>query len=91
MDGLEVAVELASDPTLTSRVVEALISRGWVKKRRSTIDKRQFVLALSAAGVRFRVKVEAGRQALAAQLANVLDDRDFKDFDRIAGKLLGAS
>ena len=75
-------------PTLTGRALEPLVERGWVRRKRSEEDRRQYVLELSAAGQRVREKVETAREGIIEQMATVLDKRDFEDFDRIAGKIL---
>jgi DNA-binding MarR family transcriptional regulator len=75
-------------PTLTGRALEPLVERGWVRRKRSEEDRRQYVLELSAAGQRVRDRVEAAREGIIEQMATVLDKRDFEDFDRIAGKIL---
>ena len=68
--------------------LEPLVERGWVRRKRSEEDRRQYVLELSAAGQRVRDRVEAAREGIIEQMATVLDKRDFEDFDRIAGKIL---
>ena len=75
-------------PTLTGRALEPLVERGWVRRKRSEEDRRQYVLELSAAGQRVRERVEAAREGIIEQMAAVLDERDFEDFDRIATKIL---
>jgi DNA-binding MarR family transcriptional regulator len=79
-----------TDPALTGRTIESLIERGWVRRTRSDEDRRQYVLELTAAGERARKRVEDARERIARRLASVLDQRDVKDFDRIAGKVLAA-
>ena len=77
-------------PTLTGRAVEPLIARGWIRRKRSEDDRRQYVLELTAAGDRMRGKVEGARDELILRLASILDDRDAEDFDRIAKKILAS-
>jgi DNA-binding MarR family transcriptional regulator len=77
-------------PTLTGRALETLVERGWIRRKRSEEDRRQYVLELTAAGQRMRQKVEAAREEIALQIAGVLDKRDREDFDRIAKKILAA-
>ncbi len=77
-------------PTLTGRALEPLIERGWVRRKRSQEDRRQYVLELTASGQRARERVEAARSGIIEQLVGVLDDRDVEDFERIAGKVLKA-
>ena len=75
-------------PTLTGRAVEPLVERGWVRRKRSEEDRRQYVLELTASGQRMRGKVEEAREKIIARIATVLDEKDVEDFERIAGKLL---
>jgi DNA-binding MarR family transcriptional regulator len=86
----DLARATATDPTLTGRVLETLILRGWVRRTRSEEDRRQYVLELTAAGQRARQKVEDARKRIAARMADVLDPRDLEDFDRIVKKVLAA-
>jgi len=79
-----------TDPTLTGRALRSLIQRGWVRRKRSDRDRREYVLELGPAGRRARARVEKLRAQLAARVVAVLDDRDLDDFDRIAAKILGA-
>ena len=86
----DLARATATDPTLAGRALETLIERGWVRRKRSEADRRQYLLELSAAGQRVRARVEAERARIAARMAAVLDDRDRADFERIAAKLHAA-
>jgi DNA-binding MarR family transcriptional regulator len=86
----DLARATATDPALTGRVLANLIERGWVARERSTEDRREYVLELTAAGRRMRDKVVKLRGELAARVVSVLDDRDLDDFDRVARKILDA-
>lgn len=77
-------------PTLTGRTVEALIDHGWVRRKKSKEDRRQYVLELTAAGRRVCERVAIARKGVMASLASVLDEADARDFDRIATKILTA-
>lgn len=84
----ELARATASDPTLTSRTLKTLIDRGLVRRERSSEDRREYVLDLTAAGRRMRERVDKARARVAAQLVAALDDRDLDDFHRLAAKIL---
>ncbi len=86
----DLARATGSDPTLTGRVLGTLIARGWVRRRRSEDDRRQYVLELSAAGKRARARVEAARRQIARRMVAALDQTDIQDFERIARKLRAA-
>jgi DNA-binding MarR family transcriptional regulator len=86
----ELARATDSDPTLTGRVLQALIERGLVRRERSDEDRREYVLELSAAGRRIHERVEALRAKVAERMVGVLDSRDLDDLERIANKFLAA-
>ena len=75
-------------PTLTGRAIEPLVERGWVRRKRSEEDRREYVLELTAEGKRVRDKVEEARSQIIDRITSTLDDRDIDDFDRISAKLL---
>ena len=86
----ELARATRTAPTLTGRVLGALVERGWVRRTRSSEDRREYVVELTASGQRMRAQVDKARTRVIAQLASVLDDKDARDFDRIATKILAA-
>jgi len=75
-------------PTLTGRALETLVERGWIRRKRSEEDRRQYVLELTASGQRVRERVEQAREGIIARIGAVLDEKDVEDFDRIARKIL---
>lgn len=75
-------------PTLTGRAVAPLVERGWIRRKRSEDDRREYVLELTASGQRMRERVEGARQQIIDRIAAALDDRDVEDMDRIAKKIL---
>ncbi len=77
-------------PTLTGRALETLVARGWVRRKRSDEDRRQYVLELTASGQRARERVNGARDGVIERIGAVLDERDLRDFDRIAKKILAA-
>jgi DNA-binding MarR family transcriptional regulator len=86
----ELARATDTAPTLTGRVLETLVERGWVRRKRSPKDRRQYLLELTPSGQRARSWVEKARDDFADQVRAVLDDRDMKDFDRVTRKVLSA-
>lgn len=86
----ELARATASDAALTGRVLAGLIARGWVRRRRSDDDRRQYRLALSASGERARARVEAARRQVARRMVSALSDADLDDFERIARRIRAA-
>jgi DNA-binding MarR family transcriptional regulator len=77
-------------PTLTGRVLESLIEHGWVRRKRSSEDRRQYVLELTASGKRMRERVETARNGVIQSLGRVLDEKDAENFELIAAKILAA-
>jgi DNA-binding MarR family transcriptional regulator len=77
-------------PTLTGRVLDAMVEHGWVRRERSTQDRREYTLELTASGKRIRDRVVQARDNMIRRLSRVLDERDVEDFDRIADKILTA-
>ncbi|WP_394835774.1 MarR family transcriptional regulator [Pendulispora rubella] len=77
-------------PTLTGRLLQTLLDRGLVLRKRSKEDRREYVLELAAEGQRTRRRVEKQRARFAARVVGVLDERDLQDFERIAKKLFDA-
>jgi DNA-binding MarR family transcriptional regulator len=75
---------------LTGRALETLIERGWVRRKRSQEDRREYLLELTASGQRAREKVEEARERFIEEITAALEDRDAADFDRIAARILGA-
>jgi DNA-binding MarR family transcriptional regulator len=86
----DLARATSTAPTLTGRGLEPLIERGWVRRKRSEEDRRQYLLELTASGQRARERVLKARERIIAQIEAALDERDVKDFDRIAKKVLAA-
>jgi DNA-binding MarR family transcriptional regulator len=86
----ELARATATAPTLTGRALETLVERGWVRRRRSEDDRRQYILELTASGQRTRERVEEARDGIVERVAKVLDAKDLEDFDRIVKKVLAA-
>jgi DNA-binding MarR family transcriptional regulator len=86
----DLARAIDTAPTLTGRALEPLIERGWVTRKRSEEDRREYVLELSASGQRMRERVEEARERIIQRIAKVLDARDLEDFARIATKILEA-
>jgi DNA-binding MarR family transcriptional regulator len=86
----DLARATGTDPALTGRGLETLIERGWVRRKRSKEDRRQYLLELTVSGQRARRRVEDARQRFAERLASALDEKDEEDFDRVVKKVLAA-
>ena len=86
----ELARATETDRALTGRALETLVERGWVRRKRSEEDLRQYVLELSASGERAREKVDDARRRIAERIVAELTEKDLDDFERIAKKLLAA-
>ena len=86
----DLARAIETDPALIGRSLETLIERGWVRRKRSEEDRRQYILELTASGQRACKRVEEARRGFAERVAAVLDEKDEEDFQRIAKKILAA-
>lgn len=86
----ELARATVTDPTLTGRILDTLVERGWVERTRSDADRRSYVLELTASGQRARRRVDEARRQVAERMVAALEDRDLADFERIAKRLLAA-
>jgi len=84
----DLARATVTDPALTGRALQTLLDRGWVRRERSTEDRREYILELSAPGRRALARVEQMRAKLAERVVEPLDERDIEDFERVARKLL---
>jgi DNA-binding MarR family transcriptional regulator len=83
----DLARATSTDPALTGRVVTTLIERGWIRRKRSQQDRREYVVELTAAGKRARQRAEEAREQVAKRLTAVLDDRDLNDIARVGKKI----
>jgi hypothetical protein len=59
-------------------------------RKRSDEDRREYIVELTASGQRACARIEEARDEIIARIGAVLDDRDVRDFDRIARKILAA-
>ena len=90
MSQAELSRATLTAPALTGRALGSLISRGWVRRKRSETDRREYVVELTATGQRARQRVDEARKKLLARVAAALDETDIEQFDRVAKKLLRA-
>jgi DNA-binding MarR family transcriptional regulator len=90
MSQAELARATIMAPALVGRALASLISRGWVRRKRSDSDRREYVVELTSSGDKARKRVEEARKALLGHIADALDERDLDDFDRVAKKLMDA-
>lgn len=75
------------DPSATTRSLTMLSKRGWIRRRRGEIDRRESYVELTPRGRRLAARVDAHYAAIAAILGSRLDDRDVADLERIFTKL----
>jgi DNA-binding MarR family transcriptional regulator len=86
----ELARATDTDPALTGRALQALLDRGVLKRERSAVDRREYLVELGPNGAEVLAQVNEVRDRLAERLVRPLDARDRSDFDRIAKKILAA-
>lgn len=75
------------DPSATARSLAMLSKRGWVRRRRGELDRRESYVELTADGRRLSARVEAHYAAIAELLGGPLNERDVADLARICAKL----
>ncbi|HEX4422351.1 MAG TPA: MarR family winged helix-turn-helix transcriptional regulator [Kofleriaceae bacterium] len=75
------------DPSAAARSFTLLSKRGWIRRRRSTQDRRESYVELTARGKRIMRNVEQVYARASDLLASRLDARDIADFERILAKL----
>jgi DNA-binding MarR family transcriptional regulator len=86
----ELARSTRTDPALTGRALQGLIDRNVLRRERSEVDRREYLLEIGSAGPAMLARVERVRERLSERLVRPLDARDLQDFDRIASKLMAA-
>lgn len=86
----ELARATQTDAALTGRALTGLLSRNVLRRKRSTHDKRAYVLELGPRGAALLARVNAANTKLVQRVSAPLDTRDLLDFDRIAKKLIAA-
>lgn len=77
----------ALDPSATARSLAMLSNRGWIRRRRGELDRRESYVELTANGRRLSARVEAHYAAVAEVLGGPLNERDVADLARICAKL----
>ena len=77
----------ATDPSAATRAFAGLTARGWIRRRRGEVDRRESYVELTSLGRRLLTKVEAAYSDIAATLARHLDDRDLAALERIRKRL----
>lgn len=75
------------DPSATARSLTMLSRRGWIRRRRGELDRRESHVELTARGRRLAARVEAHYAIVAEVLGVRLDNRDIADLERICAKL----
>ena len=75
------------DPSAAARSLTVLSNRGWIRRRRGELDRRESYVELTARGRRFVTRVEATYSDIARLLGTRLDHRDIADLERICAKL----
>ena len=75
------------DPSAAARSLTVLSGRGWIRRRRGELDRRESYVELTARGRQFVTRVEATYTQIAALLESRLSKRDVTDLERICVKL----
>jgi DNA-binding MarR family transcriptional regulator len=86
----ELAKATGNDKALTGRVLQPLIERGWLRRDRSDVDARAYILHLAPAGRKVIKHLDGIRDEVLERVSRTLDPRDVTDFRRIVSKLLNS-
>jgi len=89
-DGIS-QTDLANDsfknaPTV-SRIIELLVKKGFIEKKRSSDDRRQFLIFLSEQGRLCHAKATPAVKELRRRGWTGLDESDYKEFYRIMNQI----
>ena len=87
----ELAKEMGMDPSAASRAVNSLIALGYLRRRRSDVDRRVLLVELTAAGRRASARLDRAWRRMAVLLTREFDARDLRAFERVAAKLVSAA
>lgn len=75
------------DPSAATRAFNVLAQRGWIRRRKGEIDRRESYVELTPLGKKLLQQVEAIHTRTADLVESRLDARDVKDLARICAKL----
>src|SRR5580693_4049872 len=75
------------DPSAAARAFTLLDRRGWTRRRKGEVDRRESYVALTATGKKVLHEVEERYAHVADLVESRLDLRDVADLERIFGKL----
>jgi len=84
----EVARATDTDKALTGRSVQSFVENGWVRRERSSVDNRAYVLSLSPSGRKLVNQLATIRDQVMNRVIHTFNGRDVADFRRIVSKLL---
>lgn len=75
------------DPSAAARTFSGLSKKGWIRRKRGTLDRRESYVELTPRGRRFVASVEASYARSAKLLGAKLDASDVANLERIRTKL----
>jgi DNA-binding MarR family transcriptional regulator len=75
------------DPSAAARAFTLLDRRGWTRRRKGEVDRRESYVALTPLGKKLVQQVEERYAQVADLVESRLDMRDVADIERIFGKL----
>ena len=84
----ELARATDTDKALTGRSVQEFVENGWVRRERSSMDGRAYVLSLSPSGSKLVKQFVVLRNQILDRVARSFSSRDVEDFKRVIGKLI---
>ncbi len=87
----QLAAELYLDKSTTSRVVNALERKGYVRRTRHPEDGRAVVLRATAAGARLQTRIEREMLEMTRSLLSEFDDEVRRSMVQLIGRLVDAA
>ena len=84
----EIAEAVVVAPSSCTRVIDRLVSRGWVERQTDPADRRSVRVSITSAGRNFLRRAALTHLAdVDAVFAGLLSPRDLRDLDRILKRL----
>ncbi len=90
LTGREVARRIRVSPSRASRIVDALVRAGYVKRRDGPTDRRVTLVSLTKEGALLRKRVSEIHAECEAELVAAFDDQELRSLKTGIKRLIGA-
>lgn len=87
ISAVDVAERTAMDKVAVSRAVQALLSKGYIKRQTHADDRRRSMLALSSSGRGVYKRIVPAARSFETQLLDALSARERKTLDELLTRL----